>query len=1022
MPQVNRSPLLRYGLAVLTVSLAVLLTSIIASLYTRTPFALFFIAIMVSTLYGGRGAGLLATALSAIATAYFILPPVLSVAIGIEEAFMLAVFIFVALVISSLTERSRLAETSARATQEQLSTTLMSVGDAVIATDTEGRITLMNSVAQTVTGWTQEEARGKPLAVVFKTINEYTRREAEDPVMKVLREGSVVGLANHTILIAKDGREIPIDDSGAPIRDAEGNITGVVLVFQDVSELKQADAKMRFQAHLLDVVEQAMMATDLDGRITYWNQFAEKLYGWKAEEVLGRNIVDVIPTNASREQAAEIIAQLQKGESWSGDFQVQHRDGRTFPARVTDSPVYDESGKQIGIIGSSEDISERHRAEAALRESEERYRVVAETASDAIITIDEESVVRFVNNAAERIFGYPVEEILDQSLTMLMPDYLRHVHRAGFGRYLETGHKHISWNGVELPGLHKLGHEIPLELSFSEFTKDGQRFFTGIARDITERKQAEEALRESESRFRMMADNAPVLIWISGTDKHRNYFNKTWLDFTGRTMEQEMGNGWAEGVHPEDLETCLDIYTTSFDARQEFVMDYRLRLFDGEYRWVLDTGIPRWMPDGSFVGYIGSCVDITERKEVEEQQGELLAREQGAREQAELANRTKDEFLATLSHELRTPLTAMLGWTWMLRSRELEKETYDRALETIERNVRAQAQLIDDLLDVSRIITGNLRLDVRPSELVPVIEAAMDIARPAAEAKGIKLEAELDRSASHALCDPARIQQVLWNLLANAVKFTPKNGRVSVRLDRVDSHLEISVTDTGAGISAEFLPYVFDRFRQADSSTTRMHGGLGLGLAIVRHLVELHGGMVRVASKGEGEGSVFTVSLPLMAVAGTVEATPLLHSLTEIESDPQLDCALTLKELKILVVDDEPDARSLLVAALQQCGAEATAVASAREALDALSKFKMDVLVSDIGMPLEDGYMLIGKVRELETARGGRRMPAIALTAYASEQARDAALEAGFQIHLAKPIEPSNLIDAISRLIDKRED
>ncbi len=886
MWQVNSSPVLRYSFAVLTVALATVVTSLIHSLYTRTPFALYFIAVMVTTLYCGRGAGLAATALSALASAYFVIPPFYSLAIGFEGVLMLASFVFVALVISSLTERLRRARATARQSNLHLSTTLMSIGDAVIATDDKGLITLMNSVAQSLTGWTLEEARGKNLKNVFRIINEQTRLEVESPVERVLREGIVVGLANHTILLAKDGREIPIDDSGAPIRDDEGHITGVVLVFRDISEIKQTDLKMRFQAHLLDVVEQAVMATDFEGRITYWNHFAEKLYGWKAEEVMGRNIVDVTASEMTKEQAAEIMSQLQKGESWSGDFLVRHKDGTTFPVRVTDTPVYDEHGNQVGIVGSSEDITERRRAE----EIRERLAAIVESSDDAILSKTLNGWITSWNEGAEKMYGYTPEEAIGQHVSLITPPE----RKDQLNEILETIRRGERMKHLETVRLRKDGTRVDVSVSISPIKDSSEKIIgaSTIARDITERKRSDE------------------------------------------------------------------------------------------------------------------------------RRAEMLAREQAARTQAELANRTKDEFLATLSHELRTPLTAMLGWTWMLRARDVDQQTYNHALETIERNVRAQAQLIDDLLDVSRIITGKLRLEVVPAELIPVIEAAIDTARPAAKAKEIKLQIELDPHASHVVCDPARMQQVIWNLLSNAVKFTPRHGLVRMRLMRAGSHIEISVCDTGPGISPEFMPYVFDRFRQADSTTTRAHGGLGLGLAIVRHLVELHGGTVRVES--EGEGSIFTVSLPVMAVSDEYSSRTIPARSNARNS--QIDAWPSLEGLRILVVDDEEDARDLLVATLERCGAQMTAAASTIEALDLLKSAPPDVLVSDIGMPVEDGYMLMRKVRELEQQRAPQqRLPAVALTAYASDGARETALAAGFDIHLAKPVEPLTLIETIAGLVKQEE-
>ncbi len=395
---------------------------------------------------------------------------------------------------------------------------------------------------------------------------------------------------------------------------------------------------------------------------------------------------------------------------------------------------------------------------------------------------------------------------------------------------------------------------------------------------------------------------------------------------------------------------------------------------------------------------------------------ELLMREQMIRAEAEAANRAKDEFLSILSHELRTPLNAILGWSAMLRQRTLSQDKVLRALETIERNAKSQAQLIEDILDISRIITGKLRLQVRPVNLVSVIESAIESVRLAAEAKSIRLQSRIDSQAGPLLGDANRLQQVMWNLLSNALKFTPKDGRVEIRLERVNSHAEITVSDTGPGISSEFLPFVFDRFRQHDSSTTRNFGGLGLGLAIVRQLVELHGGTVTVVSPGIGQGTTFTVTLPAMIIPQPLSDPEPLNSI--VEAKPRVEASPTLEGLQILVVDDEADALELLSTILENHGAEVIALASVKQALtiiETATDRSPHVLVSDIGMPDEDGYSLIRKVRQLEAQRGGK-LPAIALTAYAGSDDRRQALLAGFQRHLTKPVDAAELVAVVASL------
>jgi PAS domain S-box-containing protein len=408
--------------------------------------------------------------------------------------------------------------------------------------------------------------------------------------------------------------------------------------------------------------------------------------------------------------------------------------------------------------------------------------------------------------------------------------------------------------------------------------------------------------------------------------------------------------------------------------------------------------------------------DITARKGAEEERELLLEKAQTAHAEADIANTIKDEFLAILSHELRTPLTSILGWSGLLTDGNLDGPTSKRALEIIVRNARAQRQLIDDLLDISRIVTGKLRLTVRSVDLAPIIEAVVDGLRPAAEARSIHLQTALDSRISPISGDPDRLQQIIWNLLSNAIKFTPKGGRVEIRLERIDSHVEITISDTGQGIAPEFLLHVFERFRQSDSSSTRRHGGLGLGLSIVSQLVELHGGTVRAESPGEGKGTILKVILPLISVHHELSDIDLTHTL--IGGKTLTDWQPSLADLRVLVVDDEPDARELIAAVLTGHGAEVITVGSANEALEEMERQRFDVLVSDIGMPLMNGYALIKKVRQLPEERGGR-IPAAALTAYAGVEDRMRVLSAGYQMHIPKPVEPAELATVVANLAER---
>ena len=441
------------------------------------------------------------------------------------------------------------------------------------------------------------------------------------------------------------------------------------------------------------------------------------------------------------------------------------------------------------------------------------------------------------------------------------------------------------------------------------------------------------------------------------------------------------------------------------------------RTKDGRLLNISLTVSPVKDDSGQIVGASKIARDITDRKRAEEERERLLASAQDARAKAEEANRLKDDFLAVVSHELRTPLNAITGWASLLRSGNMTNETAARAIETILRNARAQAQMISDLLDVSRIVSGRMRLDIRPFQLIDVIESALEIIRPSAAAKGIQLERVLDPDAGRLSGDPDRLQQVLTNLLSNAVKFTPKGGRVQVTSERVNSHIEIVVADTGVGIEPNLLPYIFDRFRQGEGAVNREYRGLGLGLAIARHVVELHGGTITGKSAGSRKGSTFVIQLPvnIAALSAGSDVEERTHPCNGDGGDSRMP---SLCGLKVLVVDDDTDARDVIAAILSEAGADVAAAESAAQGMDLVSRWKPDVLISDIGMPGEDGYSLIRRIRSLPAEQGGG-IPAVALTAFARTQDRLKSLSAGYQMHIPKPVEPLELVTVIASVTKK---
>lgn len=539
--------------------------------------------------------------------------------------------------------------------------------------------------------------------------------------------------------------------------------------------------------------------------------------------------------------------------------------------------------------------------------------------------------------------------------------------------------------------------------------------------DISDRKRAEQNLRESEEWARLAIQVARLGGW------------RLHLDTKLVEMDERMREIWGaptdavtiplaqvmERMHPDDRERVATAVNAALNPQSTgtYEIEYRLVWDDGTERWVLAKGQAQFAGEGQSrrtVDFFGTLLDITDRKQAEVERERLLQREQSAREEAERANRIKDEFLAVLSHELRSPLNPILGWSKLLQKGQLDKTKTAQALATIERNAKLQSELIEDLLDVSRILRGKLSLNVAGVNLVSTIRGAMETVRLAAQAKSIQIAASLAEDVGLVSGDSVRLQQVVWNLLSNAVKFTPPGGHISIRLERFDSSAQITVSDTGQGIAPEFLPYVFDYFRQADGATTRKFGGLGLGLAIVRHLVELHGGTVSAVSSGVGQGATFTVWVPLMSTSK--QANQDERSALRSSASLSLEHFSDLSGIKILIVDDEPDTRELVAFVLEQQGAQVSVATSAPEALLLLQEAQPHILLSDIGMPDMDGYMLIQQVRTLAPEQGGR-IRAIALTAYAGDTNQQQVLAAGFQKHISKPIEPELLVQTIAHLV-----
>ncbi len=695
--------------------------------------------------------------------------------------------------------------------------------------------------------------------------------------------------------------------------------------------------------------------------------------------------------------------------------QPQHSEDWILSGRT-----WDGQGNPVRAVGSISDISDiseqrnaalRERKQGLFKEQEQTklLQVIVDSIGDGLILANSDGEFVIFNRAAQEIFGSLSNERSPKEWS------------STYGIYLPD--QQTLFPAAELPLAKAIRGEYVTDvemfvrrvqteegrwISISGFpVVDISSEITGgviTCRDITERKIAEVALRQSQERYRILAESIPQFVFITSADGKNEFVNQQFCNYTGLSVEQLLQLDWLTIIHPDDVERTQERWMMSVNTGCLYEIEYRFRHADGTYRWFLGQGVPMKDEQGCILKWIGTCTDIDQQKQLDTERIRLLEKEQAAREAAEKANRIKDEFLAVLSHELRTPLNPILGWSKLLQTGNLDPIRTSMALATIERNAKLQSQLIEDLLDVSRILQGKLSLNVTAVNLATTIASALETVRLAAETKNIEIQVFCAPNVDQISGDAGRLQQIVWNLLSNAVKFTPQGGRVEVQLTQVKDHAQIQVMDTGKGILPDFLPDVFEHFRQEDGATTRKFGGLGLGLAIVRQLVELHGGTVVAESPGEGQGATFTVRIPTIP---TIEMIP--HSKISTQS-------LDLSGLQILVVDDEPDSRDFVAFVLEEAGATVFSLSSAIEALKIFSLLKIDILVSDIGMPEMDGYMLMQEMRARVDSKG---IPAIALTAYALEIDQQQAKEAGFQHHLSKPVDPEKLVEIVAQLAQR---
>jgi PAS domain S-box-containing protein len=877
--------------------------------------------------------------------------------------------------------------------------------DGIIAFDREFRYTTWNRAMERISGVKREDVLGKCAFEVFDCLKE----TGEDNFYREALAGRSVVAENRPYQIPQSGRRGFFEGYYSPRHDEHGEVIGGVAIIRDITDRKLLEATAlddhkRLAFHV-DNTPLAVVEWDNAFRVRRWSPAAQRLFGWSADEVLGKRFSDwqfVVPDDLEAiNRLGERQNQGQESHNISRNRNYTKL-GTILFCEWYNSALYDEAGKLISVLSLVLDVTVARRIEEALRKSEMQYRLLFESNPQPMWVYDL-STFRFlaVNDAAIRHYGYSRAEFLDMTIVDIRPEDDADLLRT----YIAAGNPELDHAG-EWRHRRKDGTVINVEITSNRVNFAGRAAEFVLANDITERKKAGDALRASEDRYRDLVDNSHELICTHDLEGRVLSVNPWAARALGYPQESLIGMHIRDGLLPEYREQ-FEEYLQAMKSQGSARGVMKVRTATGETRlWEYYNTLRTEGVETPIVR--GMAHDATERREA-------LKREKEARLEAEAANRVKDEFLSTLSHELRTPLTAIMGWSDLLLHDEVEPEKRRQAIETIARNANSQCQLINDLLEVSRIITGKLRLEFVACDLREVIEAAAESIRPTAEAKGIRLQLTLDDEAGPVFGDRERLQQIVWNLLSNGVKFTQSGGSVHVSLRRINSHVEIVVADTGVGINQNFLPHVFDRFRQADGSTTRTYGGLGLGLAIVRHLVELHGGTARAESDGEDRGATFSVRLPVMVAAEHHVEPPVVPA---VIGEASRDRQLSLHGLRVLIVDDELDARALLTAMLERCGAEVHAVGSAWEGLEAIERWRPDVLVADIGMPVEDGYGLIRKVRALPKERGGQT-PALALTAYARTEDRVRAISEGYQLHLAKPVDRVELATVVASLASR---
>jgi PAS domain S-box-containing protein len=943
-----------------------------------------------------------------------------------------------------LVVRQRAAETLAEQ-RELLRVTLASIGDAVITTDTRGCVTYLNTVGEKLTGWASSEALGQPLDVVFHIANEETRAPVANPAKRALLQGVIVGLANHTVLIARDGSERAIDDSAAPIKDEKGAVVGCVLIFRDITERRRLEKEnadrlddARFLASIVESSGDAIVSKSLDGIIQTWNVAAERLFGYSAQQAIGRHISLIIPADRASEEE-DINKRIRSGERVEHFETVRVRsDGSPVHISLTISPIKDEAGRVVGVSKIARDITDRKQSEEIIKS------LNAQLANDLAAMTWMHEVSRRMIQAED--FPLLLDEILSAAIGITGADMgniqlvegksLHIVSQRGFeppfldyfnsvcngegscGTAMQKGERVIVEDVEKSPvfadspelavlraanvravqSTPLIGRSGQLRGMFSTHYRSPRRagerelrlldLLARLAADLIESKQAEDKLRQSEDRFRSLITATTAITWTTNAAGEYVEPQPSWSEYTGQTWEELKGFLWVSALHPDDREHVRALWLAACAARTPYKSEGRLwHAATKSYRHYEGRGVPILNSDGSVREWVGRVIDVEDQYQAKKRVYDLMT-------ELKEADRRKDEFLAVLAHELRGPLAPLRNTLEIMKRAERDRDLHRQARDTMERQLAQLVRLVDDLVDVSRITRNKIDLRKERVETASVLHQAIEACRPLAESAKLKVSVTFPPESIYLSADPVRLVQVFTNILNNACKYNETGGRIWLSAERRGSDAVVKIKDSGIGIPADKLDAVFEMFTQVDSTLDRSQGGLGIGLTLAKRLVEMHDGSVAAFSDGLHRGSEFVVRLPILLETPTATAAPVI---VEPTTTPR----------RILIVDDNVDTTASLAMLLKITGNETFIAHDGLTAVEAAATLQPDVVLLDIGLPKLNGLEACRRIREQPA---GQRMVIVALTGWGQEDDILQSKNAGFDHHMVKPIDYNALM------------